>query len=84
MNRQNARNTAAGMVRDALERLTEWSAVQDLRHFSNTGEKATRLLNFAETALAYFEAHYDFPQDGEGLTHRGACANIAVATTAKE
>ena len=63
MNTQKARNTAAGMVRDALERLTEWERVQDLRHFENTKEEAGRLLDFAEVALSYFEAHYDFPQE---------------------
>ena len=63
MNRQNARNTAAGMVRDALKQLTKWERVQDLRHFYNTKEEATRLLDLAEAALLYFEAHYDFPQE---------------------
>lgn len=63
MNTQKARNTAAGMVRDALERLTEWGRVQDLRSFDNTKEEATRLLDFAEAALSYFEQHYDFPQE---------------------
>ena len=62
-NKQEARNTAAGMVRDALARLVEWEAVQDLRHYSNTDEKATRLLDLAEAALSYFERHYDFPQE---------------------
>ena len=54
---------AAGMVRDALERLTEWERVQDLRSFDNTKEEATRLLDFAECALSYFSQHYDFPQE---------------------
>ena len=63
MSKQEARNTAAGMVRDALARLTEWEEVQDLRHYSNTDEKATRLLDLAEAALSYFERHYDFPQE---------------------
>ena len=63
MNTQKARNTAAGMVRDALEQLTKWERVQDLRHFDNTKEEATRLLDLAEAALSYFEHHYDFPQD---------------------
>ncbi len=61
-NKQKGRNTAAGMVRDALERLTEWEAVQDLRHFENTKAKAARLLDLAEAALSYFEHHYDFPE----------------------
>ncbi|MBQ2632010.1 MAG: hypothetical protein IJG13_20225 [Kiritimatiellae bacterium] len=60
--RQEARNTAAGMVRDALEQLTKWDRVQDLRRFDNTKEEATRLLDLAEAALLYFERHYDFPQ----------------------
>lgn len=63
MNTQKARNTAAGMMRDALEQLTKWDRVQDLRHFENTKEEAGRLLDFAEAALSYFEAHYDFPQE---------------------
>lgn len=63
MNTQKARNTAAGMVRDALARLTEWERVQDLRSFSNTKEEATWLLDFAEDALSYFERAYDFPQE---------------------
>lgn len=62
MSTQKGRNTAAGMVRDALERLTEWDRVQDLRHFENTKEEAGRLLDFAEAALSYFKVHYDFPQ----------------------
>ena len=62
MNTQKARNTAAGMVRDALEQLTKWERVQDLRHFDNTKEEAARLLDLAEAALSYFEHHYDFPQ----------------------
>ena len=66
MNKQKARNTAAGMVRDALERLTEWEAVQDLRRFDNTKEEATRLLDMAQDALDYFECHYDFPQEDAG------------------
>ena len=61
--RQEARNTAAGMVRDALEQLTKWDRVQDLRRFDNTKEEATRLLDLAEAALLYFERHYDFPQE---------------------
>lgn len=65
MNRQKARNTAAGMVRDALERLTEWERVQGLRHFDDTKEEATRLLDMAQDALSYFDVHYDFPQDEE-------------------
>lgn len=63
MSKQDARNTAAGMVRDALERLVEWDRVQDLRHFDNTKDEATRLLDMAQDALSYFEQHYDFPQD---------------------
>ena len=62
MSKQKARNTAAGMVRDALEQLTKWERVQDLRHFDNTKDEATRLLDMAEAALLYFEQHYDFPQ----------------------
>jgi hypothetical protein len=62
MSKQEARNTAAGMVRDALEQLTKWERVQDLRHFDNTKEEAARLLDLAEAALLYFEHHYDFPQ----------------------
>lgn len=62
MNTQKARNTAAGMVRDALEQLTKWERVQDLRHFNNTKDEATRLLDLAEGALSYFEHHYDFPE----------------------
>lgn len=65
MSKQEARNTAAGMVRDALARLTEWERVQDLRRFDNTKDEATRLLDLAETALSYFEQHYDFPQEPE-------------------
>ena len=65
MSKQEARNTAAGMVRDALVRLTEWDRVQDLRQFENTKEEAARLLDMAQDALAYFEAHYDFPEDGD-------------------
>ena len=60
--KQKARNTAAGMVRDALEQLTKWERVQDLRHFDNTKDEATRLLDLAEAALSYFEQHYDFPE----------------------
>lgn len=63
MSTQHARNTAAGMVRDALARLIEWDRVQDLRHYDNTKEEAARLLDMAQDALAYFEAHYDFPQE---------------------
>lgn len=63
MNTQKARNTAAGMVRDALTQLVKWDRVQDLRSFSNTKEEATRLLDFAECALSYFEKAYDFPQE---------------------
>ena len=63
MNKQKARNTAAGMVSDALARLTEWERVQDLRRFDNTKEEATRLLDMAQNALDYFEQHYDFPQE---------------------
>lgn len=63
MNTQKARNTAAGMVRDALTQLVKWDRVQDLRSFSNTKEEATRLLDFAECALSYFERAYDFPQE---------------------
>ena len=65
MSTQKARNTAAGMVRDALERLVEWDRVQDLRSFENTKEEATRLLDLAANALSYFEHHYDFPQEEE-------------------
>ena len=64
MSKQEARNTAAGMVRDALEQLANWDRVQDLRSFDNTKEEAARLLDLAEAALSYFEAHYDFPQEG--------------------
>ena len=63
MNKQKARNTAAGMVRDALERLTKWEWVQNLRHATNTKEEANRLLDFADAALSYFENCYDFPQE---------------------
>lgn len=63
MSKQEARNTAAGMVRDALQKLVDFAAVQDLRHFENTKEEAGRLLEFAENALSYFEHHYDFPQE---------------------
>lgn len=63
MSTQKARNTAAGMVRDALEQLTKWERVQDLRRFDNTKEEATRLLDMAQDALSYFEHHYDFPQE---------------------
>ena len=62
MSTQKARNTAAGMVRDALARLTEWDRVQDLRRFDDTKEEATRLLDMAQNALLYFEQHYDFPE----------------------
>ena len=62
MNTQKARNTAAGMVRDALVQLTKYGQVQDLRYFSNTKDEATRLLDMAEAALSYFEEHYDFPE----------------------
>ena len=65
MSKQEARNTAAGMVSDALQQLANFAAVQDLRHFENTKEEAGRLLEFAEAALSYFEHHYDFPQTGE-------------------
>ena len=65
MSRQEARNTAAGMVRDALARLVELECVQDLRHFTNTKDAAAPLLDFAEQALIYFEHHYDFPQEPE-------------------
>lgn len=61
--RQHARNTAAGMVRDALLQLANFEAVQNLRHYENTKEEAARLLDFAEAALSYFEQHYDFPDD---------------------
>lgn len=64
MSSQEARNTAAGMVRDALARLVGLECVQDLRHFANTKEAAAPLLDFAENALTYFEHHYDFPQQG--------------------
>lgn len=77
MSKQKARNTAAGMVRDALEQLTKWERVQDLRLFGNTKEEATRLLDLAEAALLYFEAHYDFPQ-GEPDAPR----NVWVVTSA--
>ena len=60
--KQEARNTAAGMVRDALQQLVNFEAVKDLRYFENTKEEATRLLEFAQDALNYFESHYDFPQ----------------------
>lgn len=63
MNTQKTRNTAAGMVRDALMKIVEWDKVQDLRSFADTEEEATRLLDFAEAALSYFSAHYDFPQE---------------------
>ncbi len=63
MSKQEARNTAAGMVRDALQQLANWERVQDLRQFENTKEEAARLLDMAETALNYFEWHYDFPQE---------------------
>lgn len=63
MRTQKARNTAAGMVCDALTQLVKWGRVQDLRSFSNTKEEAARLLDFAECALSYFEQHYDFPQE---------------------
>ena len=63
MNAQKVRNTAAGMVRDALEQLTKWEQVQDLRRFDNTKQEAMRLLDLAEAALSYFEHHYDFPQE---------------------
>lgn len=62
MNTQKARNTAAGMVRDALEQLTKWDRVQDLRNFDNTKDEAARLLDMAEAALSYFDEHYDFPE----------------------
>ena len=68
MSTQKARDTAAGMVRDALARLTEWERVQDLRHFDNTKEEATRLLDMAQNALDYFEQHYDFPQEEPAKT----------------
>ena len=68
MSKQEARNTAAGMVRDALEQLTKWERVQDLRRFDNTKEEAARLLDLAEAALSYFEQHYDFPQDEPAKT----------------
>ena len=61
-NKQKARNTAAGMVRDALQQLANFEAVQNLRYFENTKEEAARLLDFAEAALSYFEQHYDFPE----------------------
>lgn len=63
MNRQESRNTAAGMVRDALEQLARWEWVQNLRYATNTAEEATRLLELAENALDYFERHYDFPEE---------------------
>ena len=62
MNKQKARNTAAGMVRDALEQLTKWEWVQNLRYATNTEEEATRLLDMAQDALLYFKRHYDFPE----------------------
>ena len=65
MSSQHARNTAAGMVRDALQQLVDWERVQDLRRFENTKEEATRLLELAEGALSYFEQHYDFPEGKE-------------------
>ena len=65
MDKQEARNTAAGMVRDALARLVELECVQNLRHFSNTKEEATRWLDFATSALCYFEYHYNFSDDKE-------------------
>ena len=68
MNKQKARNTAAGRVRDALEQLTKWERVQDLRRFDNTKEEATRLLDMAQDALSYFEHHYDFPQEEPAKT----------------
>lgn len=64
MSKQEARNTAAGMVRDALQQLANWDRVQDLRHYDNTKEEAARLLDMAQDALNYFERHYDFPQEG--------------------
>jgi inorganic triphosphatase YgiF len=51
------------MVCDALTQLVKWGRVQDLRSFSNTKEEVTRLLDFAECALSYFERAYDFPQE---------------------
>lgn len=75
MSKQEARNTAAGMVRDALEQLTKWERVQDLRRFDNTKEEAARLLDMAEAALSYFEHHYDFPQ---GETRREVWAVVTA------
>jgi len=53
-------DTAAGMLRDALERLVALDAVQNLRHYTNTSEEATPCLDFARDALDYFAAHYRF------------------------
>lgn len=63
MTTQERNNTAAGMVRDALERLLALESVQNLRHFEDTKDEATHWLDFAENALAYFAHHYDFGKE---------------------
>ena len=60
MTTQERNNTAAGMVRDALERLLALESVQNLRHYENTKDEAAHWLDLAQDALDYFAQHYDF------------------------
>ena len=63
MSTQEARNTAAGMVRDALERLVNMDCIQDLRRTYDGPEEVEHWLDYADDALIYFGEHYDFPQE---------------------
>ena len=63
MTTQERNNTAAGMVRDALERIVALESVQSLRHYENTKDEVAHWLDFAETALGYFAHHYDFGKE---------------------
>ena len=57
---QERNDAAAGMVRDALERLVSLESVQNLRRYENTREEATHWLDLAQNALDYFADTYKF------------------------
>lgn len=63
MTKQERNNTAAGMVRDALERLLALESVQRLRDYENTKDEAAHWLDLAHDALDYFTQHYDFGKE---------------------
>lgn len=63
MTTQERNNTAAGMVRDALERLLALESVQNLRHYTNTSEESAHWLDLSQDALDYFAQHYDFGKE---------------------